>query len=347
MLSPEKVSTFDVRDWEVLIRQARQERLLARLYYHLSSSDFISYAPEKAQLHMQSAWKVAEKHELSVRWEVDRILYALRDIDSEIILLKGAAYLFANRTCAPGRLYTDVDILVDKMQMPDVEKALMIQGWVQEELDEYDQHYYRKWTHEIPPLRHRRRNTLLDVHHSITPNIFHYDIGAEDLLPDSIEIARGVRVLSNEDMLLHVIVHLVNEEDFSSGYRDLLDIAFLIQDFSDIKEFWDRLLQRAQDLDFELPLFYGLKLVAHYKLQKIDALVIRQLEKRLGILKWLVRSIVCYLLVKVVFPKDSQCQQKGLFFSRWLLYVRGHYLRMPLYLLVPHLIRKSFKQKEY
>jgi hypothetical protein len=27
--------------------------------------------------------------------------------------------------------------------------------------------------------------------------------------------------------------------------------------------------------------------------------------------------------------------------ARWLLYVRGHYQRMPLRLLVPHLVRKA------
>jgi len=29
-------------------------------------------------------------------------------------------------------------------------------------------------------------------------------------------------------------------------------------------------------------------------------------------------------------------------FARWLLYVRSHALRMPLYLAVPHLIRKAW-----
>ena len=347
MRFPEKIHELDVRGWEMLLRQARQERLLAKLYYHLQQSDYLSKAPEAAHLHLHSAWKIAEKHEQSVRWEVDRVLYALRDIDMEIILLKGAAYLMSGRSCAPGRLYTDVDILISKDRLPQAEKALMIHGWIQEELDEYDQHYYRKWTHEIPPLRHRRRNTLLDVHHSITPNIFRYQISYDDLRPNSIEVAPRVRVLSNEDMLLHVIVHLVNEEDFSSGYRDLLDIAVLISDFSDADGFWERLLQRAEDIGFELPLYYGLTLVKYYKLQKIDFVVMRRLEKRLGLIKWPLRKWVSRLLIKVTFPKDRQCLLSGLLLTQWMLYVRGHYLRMPLYLLVPHLLRKSFKRKEY
>ena len=33
--------------------------------------------------------------------------------------------------------------------------------------------------------------------------------------------------------------------------------------------------------------------------------------------------------------------------ARWLLYVRAHYLRMPLHLLLPHLLRKSFHRPDY
>jgi hypothetical protein len=32
-------------------------------------------------------------------------------------------------------------------------------------------------------------------------------------------------------------------------------------------------------------------------------------------------------------------------FARWLLYVRGHYRRMPLRLLVPHLVRKAVRSR--
>ena len=346
MCFPEKALQLGVRQWEILLRQARSERLLARLYYHLLKTDCLQNVPETTLRHLKSAWMVAEKHELSVRWEVDRVLYALRDTDVGILLLKGAAYLMSGRSCSQGRLYTDVDILVSKEKLAQTEKALMIHGWIQEEIDEYDQQYYRKWTHEIPPLRHQRRNSLLDVHHSITPNIFRYQINYDDLISNSIEIAPRVRVLSNEDMVLHVIVHLVNEEDFSSGYRDLLDITYLIKDFSD-DDFWGRVLQRAQDIGFELHLYYGLKLVQHYRLHEIDPTIIRRIEKRLGLLKWPLRYWVSRLLIKVTYPKDRHCQGHSLFLTQWLLYVRGHYLRMPLYLLVPHLLRKSFKRKEH
>jgi len=30
--------------------------------------------------------------------------------------------------------------------------------------------------------------------------------------------------------------------------------------------------------------------------------------------------------------------------ARWLLFVRSHWLKMPVYLMVPHLLRKAFRR---
>ncbi len=35
--------------------------------------------------------------------------------------------------------------------------------------DPYDDLYYRRWMHELPPLVHSERGQLVDVHHTILP----------------------------------------------------------------------------------------------------------------------------------------------------------------------------------
>ena len=35
--------------------------------------------------------------------------------------------------------------------------------------DGYDDAYYRRWMHELPPLIHRTRDRMIDVHHTILP----------------------------------------------------------------------------------------------------------------------------------------------------------------------------------
>ena len=45
-----------------------------------------------------------------------------------------------------------------------VEKRLNQKGWRTKPLSPYDDHYYRRWTHELPPLAHVERQVEIDLH---------------------------------------------------------------------------------------------------------------------------------------------------------------------------------------
>src|SRR3546814_9997045 len=46
-------------------------------------------------------------------------------------------------------------------------------------------------------------------------------------------------------------------------------------------------------------------------------------------------------------PDHESCDGSLTAAARWLLYVRAHYLRMPLPLLLPHLLRKSLHRPDH
>jgi hypothetical protein len=50
------------------------------------------------------------------------------------------------------------------------------------------------------------------------------------------------------------------------------------------------------------------------------------------------------LLNVALQPAHPSCDAPGSGLVRWLLYVRAHYLRMPWYLVVSHLMRKAAMQ---
>jgi hypothetical protein len=89
-------------------------------------------------------------------------------------VLKGAAYVAAGLPAAAGRLFNDIDLLVPREQLPQAESALMLAGWHASGLSEYDKRYYRRWMHEIPPLQHVQRDTVIDLHHAILPETARY-----------------------------------------------------------------------------------------------------------------------------------------------------------------------------
>src|SRR6185503_6572888 len=92
-------------------------------------------------------------------WEINRILWALTDVEVPLILLKGIAYVLAELPPARGRIYADVDLLVPEELIGKAEAGLLERGWFRTTIDPYDDRYYRVWMHEIPPLRHRERGT--------------------------------------------------------------------------------------------------------------------------------------------------------------------------------------------
>ena len=60
----------------------------------------------------------------------------------------------------------------------------------------------------------------------------------------------------------------------------------------------------------------------------------------------MMRPIMDALFERALMPEHPSCSDAFTPLARWLLYVRGHYLRMPLRLLIPHLTRKAWKRRE-
>jgi Uncharacterised nucleotidyltransferase len=169
LIAPGRFGSLGLGDWDHLIPEARREGLLSRLEALLADREWPNNIPQAARAHLQSARVTAENEERVMLWEVNCIERALQEIDYPIVLLKGAAYALAGLPIARGRLSTDVDILVSKDQLSLVEEKLLRHGWQHAKLEEYDQYFYRAWSHELPPLVHRQRKTVVDVHHTILP----------------------------------------------------------------------------------------------------------------------------------------------------------------------------------
>jgi hypothetical protein len=143
---------MNLADWDLVIRQGRRAGLLARLAIQLAERDLLARVPAAPRSHLAAERILAEKHARDVRWEVRCIRQALAPIGVDLILLKGAAYILADLPPARGRLFNDVDILVPKSALADVERALLRAGWTGGAIDPYDDRYYRRWMHQIPPL---------------------------------------------------------------------------------------------------------------------------------------------------------------------------------------------------
>jgi len=342
---PSVLASLHESAWDRLLRVYRRNKLLPALAAAVEEAGLTAGIPEKAQEHLLAARREAEQHARMIRWEVNRIRRALRDVGVEIVLLKGAAYVLAGLPPGRGRLVQDLDVLVPKERLPEVERALLAAGWEWADDDSYDQHYYRAWMHELPPLRHHLRDTVLDVHHTILPETGRLRPDPRKLFGEARAIEEaGFKVLAPVDMVLHAAAHMLGDETLGGALRDLIDLDALLRHFAATEPgFWERLAPRARELDLARPLFYALRSCRRLLGAEIPAAVDSALDE-VGKPPWPVAGVMDALVNRCLLARTSERGGPDLTVAGWILYVRAHWLRMPTRLLVPHLIRKALRR---
>lgn len=321
---PASVKSLDPEGWTALISMARAEQLIGSLAYQVQGLDL----PEKAAQIMAGARRSAEHARRQALWEPEMARRALSDLDVPVILLKGTAYVAAGLSAGIGRSIGDLDILVPHEALDAVEAALIARGgweWVKE--DDYDDAYYRDYMHELPPLIHKERDRMIDVHHTVLPLTAKPTPDAGAMVADSVALENGLCILSPPDMICHAAAHLFADGDLAGGLRNLWDIDRLLRDFCVEPGFWDALGERAERHELAKPVARALRLAESLYGTPLagdvagrgragDALYVRRLLARDG---W-------------------GCEtRKGL---RFAFYVRSHWLRMPPAMLARHLFTK-------
>lgn len=342
---PSLARSLSLAQWDAAIRQAKASMLTARLAVLLDDAGLMDAVPPHPRVHLASARVEADKHASTLRWEVNRVMRALADTGIRVVLLKGGAYVMAGLPGARGRVVADLDIMVDDEHLPRVEQALQMHGWEATKLDPYDQQYYRQWMHELPPLRHRSRLTVIDVHHNILPR-------TDRLCPDpaklwarveAIPALPGVYTLGAEDMVLHSAVHLFFDGEFEHGPRDIVDMDQLLRHFARRgASFWESLVARAEELQLRRPLHYALR----YTVEMMGTPIppgVRAAVGRGGPSRPM-QSMMDALFRRALLPAHATCDDSWTAPARTALLARAHWLKMPLAVLVPHLFRKTMRR---
>jgi len=338
---PERVGELSPTSWELLIRQARSAGLLARIAAILEQRGLLANVPAAPAAHLVAAQTLAAAQQEEVRREVAHIGDALRSLSTPVVLLKGTAYLMAGLPASLGRTFSDVDVLVPRDRLAEAEAALMLAGWATTHHSDYDQRYYRRWMHQLPPLQHIRRQTVLDVHHAILPDTARLRPPSHKLLEaaEPLEGHPGFSILSPPDIVLHSAAHLFHNDDMSRGLRDLSDLDLLIRHFADHPRFWEQLLERSRELDLERPLYYGLH-HAHAMLGTPVPISTLQMSRRAAP-PWPLRRVMERLWSVALRAPHRSRRRPMSAMALFALYVRAHWLRMPPGLLARHLAVKA------
>jgi hypothetical protein len=338
---PQSACGLALSEWDLLLRQARAANLVARLAYLVAQRGIGNCVPDQVAIHLEGAAVTAARHRLAVEWEIGQVGRALESAGLPLLLLKGAAYVAADLPPAHGRTFSDIDILVPKARIDQAEAAMMLHGWASTHHDAYDQRYYRVWMHELPPMQHGTRMTVVDVHHAILPETAASKPDSAKLIAAAIPVSGrpGVQVLQPVDMVIHSACHLFHEEELDKGLRDLTDLDALLRHFSGQPDFWSRLTERAHELDLALPLFYALRYAGRLLQTPVPASAISAMAasgpSRLR------AAAMDAAYGRALLPLHASCSDWLTGAARRALFVRAHWLRMPPALLLRHLAHKA------
>lgn len=333
------------RDWELGMRIARRARIIARVGQHARAQAVMERLPEVVANQLLGAIAVTDQRGRQAMWELDRIDWALQGEDIPVIALKGCAYMLMGLPNSRGRFFADVDLLLPESALERVEQVLAARGWRSSKLSPYDQHYYRAWTHELPPMTHAERGVEVDLHHCILPRTSRLKPDPRLLLADARSVhGSPFKVLSPVDMVLHTMTHLFYDSEMANAFRDLVDVDDLLQHFgAQEPEFWEQLVPRAERLDLSRPAFYALR----YATRILDTPVPpRTLSAARRGAPWApVVWLMDRLVPRALLPDHPDCPSRMSSVCRWLLFVRSHWIRMPPVLLARHLAYKFYVRR--
>ena len=344
---PVIASDWGVGEWNHFLPLARNARLLGRSLALFEQHELLDAVPQRVVDQLRGALAQTRYVQVQALRELRQVARVLERQGIPLMALKGAAYLVADLPPRGWRNLSDIDLMVREDDIAAAESALARAGWLPSgEFDAYDQHYYRAWMHEVPPLKHINRDTEVDLHHNLAPPVSRIRIDAARLWDEATTVSDPygltVKVLGPADMLLHNAVHLYMNDELRGGLRDVMDFRDLFEHFlQQDAGFEDQLLKRAEALGCGRPLYYAVSTAQRLAGLRPSVDFVRAVQPHAPFAP--IAHFMAWLIEQALAPSRLGLRRSAV--AHQLLFIRSHWVRMPLPMLLRHLWRKALKSK--
>jgi hypothetical protein len=338
--SPGQIAHFSMGQWDLLVRQARAEELLARLSHRFRHCGLTASIPAEVRWHFDTAEMRTNSQQVTVLEELQRLCAAQSDLDVPLILLKDAAHVAANLPARAGRPVHDIDILVPPERLPQAEYSFKLSGWQGATLSEYGKRTYRRSTHETPPIQDVQDAPAIKLHRAIVPDTLSGLLNSDKLLGRAVNVdgLPGMYVLATEDHILHVATRLFHEGRLPYALLDLSDLDLLLRDAADDDELWSRLTARADEFRLSRSLFYALRYVRYFLDTPIPDNVRAAMNDAMPNPATL--ALMDSIFTRVLAPAHASCADAFTPVARYASSVRARCLRMPAHRQTLHLFTR-------
>jgi hypothetical protein len=232
-------------DWESLIQQSFRHDVAPLLYYQLNNNFSDVDIPKKIRLALKTMYLYSVQQNSQLYNDLFRVLEALKDDGIPVIALKGvhlAKAVYGNTALRP---MCDIDIMIKKKDLEHVEDRLLMLGYGptkgRQSIEERCAYHHHLDQFNKPG------NVPIEVHWNIAPvnAFFRIDLnGIWERAEKTQFSGRDVWLLSIEDLLLHLCLHVSYNHQFSIDFKHIYDIYELIHQCRH-KMNWEQLIRTA------------------------------------------------------------------------------------------------------
>ena len=265
------------QDAAEVVRQAVDNGVVPLLYHRLTTLAPAPLLPPAAIAYLRDVAFHSAARSLEISRGVAEVLEVLRRHDVPVIVLKGAhlgPLVYRN---AALRTMGDVDVMVRRDHLARAEALLVQLGYrpVHDPLQHVD--YARH--HHTRPLG-KPGGMRVDVHWNIARPTAPFDVDLEEVWVRAVPARiAGVeaRVLSVEDLLLHLCLHASFDHKFRLGLRACWDILEVVAHQGDAIV-WDEVVRRAERWGIGRYVYVTLRLVRELLAADVPLTAIERLE---------------------------------------------------------------------
>ncbi len=266
-------------NWQKVLTLARQNGIVTLFYYNLKKTGREDLIPTKIRQEFEKSYFGISLQNICYFGELKKILLLLSSSGIEVVILKGmmlAHKVYANAALRP---MADIDVLVKKQDVDQVENLLLGAGYMIG--TGLNPRWYREHHHHLAPFHNPRSGICLEVHYDLlSPRKgIHLEINkvwqrAETERIDGID----TKILCAEDMLTHLCLHLF-VSTCVGRIKHLVDIAQLLGYVKEDID-WDMIEKEASENHYIDYIYYSLYNARHLLGARIDMQILNRFRRR-------------------------------------------------------------------
>ena len=219
--------------WDGILETVISHGLSMSLYRNLNKINHDHLIPSGFMEKLRQTYYVNTVRNMLFHSELERVLKSFQNEGIKTIVLKGAMLAETVYPNIALRSMGDIDLLVHKDDLDRAEKRIFKLGYI---LNEHyrSPEWYRKKHHHLAPLFNPDKIVKIDVHHNIIPPSNPFSINIDEFWQRAqpAKIANtDVLILSPEDLILHLSLHISYCDQFVGRIKGLCDILEVVRHY--------------------------------------------------------------------------------------------------------------------